>query len=369
MTTVVVAGALANKHREGGSIWVRMSWVEALAAVGFDVLFLEQIAAERCVDATGRPAPFELSANAATFEAATATFGLAGRAALVCADDGRMIGMDRDDLLARLEQAAMLVNIGGHLRWRPALERLRHRIYVDLDPGFTQIWQALGNDAAGVDGHELHFTIGANVGTPACSLPTNGVRWRPIRQPVILERWPPTTASRCSSFTTYGLKAHQLRRFAELPRMTGVPFAIALDIHPEDSADADRLRAGGWQLRDSAIVGDVAGFRRFVQGSGAEFSAAQGIYVETRSGWLSDRTVRYLASGKPALVQDTGFSHQLPVGTGLVPFTDLHSAHHGALAIADDYERHCTAARAIAEQWFAPASALGPLLEATGVAP
>jgi hypothetical protein len=386
MTTVVVAGALANKHRHGGSIWVRMSWAEALAAVGFDVLFLEQIAAADCVDARGRPAPFDRSANAATFAAATAAFGLAGRAALVCADDGRVLGMEADDLLARLEQAALLVNISGHLRWRPALERLRDRIYVDLDPGFTQIWHALGSDAAGVDGHELHFSIGANVGTPGCRLPTNGVRWRPIRQPVVLERWPPATERHCSGFTTvaswrgaygrptwrgrtYGLKVHQFRRFAELPRMTGVPFAIALDIHPDDSTDADRLRSCGWQLRDTARVSDVDGFRRFVQGSGAEFSAAQGIYVETHSGWFSDRTVRYLASGKPALVQDTGFSDQLPVGAGLVPFTNLREAHAGALAIADDYERHCTAARQIAEEWFAPARALAPLLAATGVAP
>jgi hypothetical protein len=383
MTTVAVAGAVANKHRHGGSIWVRMSWAEALLALGFDVLFVEQIAAADCVDTAGRPAPFERSANAAVFLATTAAFGLAGRAALVCADDGRTVGMDAGDLLDALGDATLLVNISGHLRWQPALDRLPVRAYVDLDPGFTQIWHASGGDGAGLGGHELYFSVGANVGGDGWTLPANGVRWRPIRQPVVLDRWPVAEGG-FSGFTTvaswrgaygrpawrgreYGLKVHQFRRFAELPELTGLPFAIALDIHPQDGADAERLASNGWELRDPTAVGDVDGFRRFVQRSGAEFSAAQGVYVETRSGWFSDRSVRYLASGRPVLVQDTGFADQLPVGEGIVPFRTLGEARSGARAIAADYERQRVAARRVAEDWFAPERALAPLLEQVGV--
>jgi len=386
--TVVVAGALANKHRHGGSAWVRMSWAEALRALGCEVLFVEQIAAADCVDDAGRPAPFAASANARAFAQATRAFGFERDAALVCPEQGATLGLARDELLDRLGAADLLVNISGHLRWRPALERLPHRAFVDLDPGFTQIWHAAGaSDAAGLAGHELHFTVGANVGTPDCALPTGGVRWRAIRQPVVLERWPVAApGERFAAFTTVaswrgafgrpawngrslGLKAHEFRRYAALPGATGLPFAIALDIDPADAADAARLRDGGWRLIDPALVGDVAGFRRFVQRSSAEFSAAQGVYVETRSGWFSDRTVRYLACGRPALVQDTGFSDQLPVGAGLVPFRDPREARAGALAIAEDYPRHRAAARRIAEDWFAPAAALAPLLDATGITP
>lgn len=386
--TVVVAGALANKHRHGGSAWVRMSWAEALRALGFDVLFVEQLAAADCVDACGRAADFAESANAATFLAVTRAFGFAGRAALVCPDDGRVLGMERDELLERLGAAQLLVNISGHLRWQPALERLAHRVFVDLDPGYTQIWHASGGDAAGLEGHELHFTVGANVGTATCDLPTGGIRWRPIRQPVVLDRWPPPEEEEAAfgGFTTvaswrgafgrpvwegrsYGLKAHEFRRFASLPQRTGLPFALALDIHPADAHDADRLRVAGWKLLDPSLAGDIEGFRCFVRSSGAEFSAAQGVYVETRSGWFSDRTVRYLACGRPALVQDTGFSEHLPVGEGLLSFRTLEEARAGAQAIVGDYERHCRAARRLAERCFAPAAALAPLLEATGVAP
>jgi hypothetical protein len=388
MTTLAVAGALANKHRHGGSVWVRLSWAEALRELGFGVLFVEQLAAADCVDARGRPTDFVASANAETFREATEAFGFAGDAALVCPDDGRVLGMPRDELLERLGEAALLVNLSGHLRWRPALERLPRRVFVDLDPGYTQIWHASGGDAAGLEGHELHFTVGANVGSARCDLPTGGIRWRPIRQPVVLDRWPKPseTCREFTSFTTvaswrgaygrpvwegrsYGLKAHEFRRYASLPEATGLPFAAALDIHPADEHDAARLRAGGWKLLDPALVGDVEGFRTFVRRSGAEFSTAQGVYVETRSGWFSDRTVRYLASGRPALVQDTGFSEHLPVGEGLLAFSTPEEARAGAHEIVADYARHSAAARALAERCFAPQPALAPLLDAADIAP
>ena len=389
MTALAVAGALANKHRHGGSVWVRLSWAEALRELGFEVLFVEQIAAVDCVDAQGRQTDFADSANAATFRAATEEFGFKGNAALVCPDDGRVLGMSRAELLERLGETALLVNLSGHLRWRPALERLPRRVFVDLDPGYTQIWHASGGDGAGLEGHELHFTVGANVGTVDCDLPTGGIGWRPIRQPVVLDRWPVPTPEECREFTSfttvaswrgaygrpvwegrsYGLKAHEFRRYASLPETTGLPFAAVLDIHSADAHDAERLRAGGWRLIDPALVGDVEGFRTFVRCSGAEFSTAQGVYVETRSGWFSDRTVRYLASGRPALVQDTGFSEHLPIGEGLLAFSTPEEARDGAHAIVADYARHSSAARSVAERCFAPAPALAPLLEAAGVAP
>lgn len=386
MTTVLVAGALANKHRHGGSLWVRMSWAEALRCLGFDVLFVEQIAQADCVDAAGAPAPFADSANAATFRAVCEAFGFGERAALICADDGETLGMTREELLSRAAEADLLVNISGHLRWRPLLERVPDRVYVDLDPGFTQIWHATGGDAAGLAGHELHFTVGANVGTARCPLPTAGVRWRPIRQPVVLDRWPVQHGGDFDGFTTiaswrgafgrptwrgrtYGLKVHEFRRFARLPRLAGAPFSIALDIHPADAGDAERLRDGGWTLVDPGVVGDIDGFRGFVQRSAAEFSPAQGVYVETCSGWFSDRTARYLACGRPALVQDTGLAGHLPLGEGLLTFRTLDEARDGARVIAEDYARHRRAARRIAEESLTPRRALAPLLEATGLSP
>jgi hypothetical protein len=201
----------------------------------------------------------------------------------------------------------------------------------------------------------------------------------------VLERWPASDEG-FSSFTTvgswrgaygplewsgrtYGVKAHEFRALATVPRATGLPFEAVLDIDPADAADADRLRAGGWALRRPAIAATPDGFARYVRGSGAECSAAQGVYVHTRSGWCSDRTVRYLASGRPALVQDTGQGDGLPDGEGLVTFSSPADAMRKALGIVADHGRHRAAARRIAEEWFAPGPALAPLLDAAGVAP
>jgi hypothetical protein len=150
-----------------------------------------------------------------------------------------------------------------------------------------------------------------------------------------------------------GLKVHEFRRFIDLPERSDQRFEIALDIHPADGADREALERAGWRIvNPRAVAGDPDAFRAYVQGSGAEFSAAQGVYVHTQSGWFSDRTTRYLASGRPALVQDTGFSRTLPVGDGLVAFRTLEEAVAGAADIAERYAEHCEAARHIAEEHF-----------------
>jgi hypothetical protein len=169
---------------------------------------------------------------------------------------------------------------------------------------------------------------------------------------------------------TYGQKLHEFRKCIELPRRARQEFEIALNVHPADSRDVGLLADNGWHVVEpTSVAAGPDAFRSYVQGSRAEFSVAQGIYVETDSGWFSDRTVRYLASGRPALVQDTGFCRTLPVGEGLVAFRTLDEAAAGAERIARHYGRHCAAARSIAEEFFAAERVLGRLLDDVDVAP
>jgi hypothetical protein len=264
------------------------------------------------------------------------------------------------------------------------LRRLRRKVYIDLDPGFTQFWHAAGSAGPRLAGHDSYFTIGENIGAPGCHIPTGDIRWLQTRQPVVLERWPvaPGALDRFTTIAswrgpygpvrhdgrTYGLKVHEFRKFLTLPEQTQQHFEIALDIHPADGGDRDALLRHGWRIVEPRkVVPDPRAFRWYVQTSGAEFSVAQGIYVETHSGWVSDRTVRYLASGKPALVQDTGFSRNYPVGEGLVAFNTLEEAIAGAERIRRDYSAHCAAARAIAETYFDSNIVLSQLLDEAGV--
>jgi hypothetical protein len=289
--------------------------------------------------------------------------------ALLDGHGGAIVGLSYGVVVDLARSADLLVNLSGHLT-QPLLGLFRRKAYVDLDPGFTQLWQASGNDGARLAGHDVYFTIGENVGTTACPIPTGGVRWHPIRPPLVLERWPVAPATSPERFTTVaswrgpfgplqlggntlGLKVHEFRRFLDVPRRAPQRFEIALDVHPADAADVEALRQHGWTVVDpQARVPDPMAFRSYVQGSAAEFSAAQGVYVATNSGWFSDRTAAYLASGKPALVQDTGISRNYPTGDGLVTFRTLAEALAGVEDVSSRYGRHCRAARSLAEEYF-----------------
>jgi hypothetical protein len=166
------------------------------------------------------------------------------------------------------------------------------------------------------------------------------------------------------------LKVHEFRKVLDLPARLPFGFELALAIHAGDDRDRAALEAGGWRITEPlSVAGTPARFRKYVQESGAEFSVAQGVYVQSRSGWFSDRTTRYLASGKPVLVQDTGFSRCLPTGEGLVAFHTFDEAAAGAESIAADYPAHCQAARRIAEREFDSDRVLGQLMEEIGVPP
>ena len=380
---VIVSGAIANRPRNAGGSWVRSSWVRGLERLGCDVFLLDQIHASQCVDETGASARFEESVNLAYFRRVVSAFGLEGRAALVLEDESGASGATLPELDAIAESADLLVNITGHLSMNRFLRRIPRRAYIDIDPGFTQYWHAAGVAGARLDGHNLFFTIGELIGTPACAIPTNGVPWRPVRQPVVLEDWPvirdhPHVFNRFTTISSWrgaygrleidgralGTTAHEFRKFFELPARTGAPFEIALDIHPAETRDIEALRAHGWTLVDPlAAIAEPADFRAYVQGSSAEFSVAQPAYVETESGWFSDRTVRYLASGRPALVQNTGFSRLYPADEGLVAFRSFEEAVDGARRILTDYPAHAQAARHIAEQHFDSARVLGRFLD------
>ena len=375
MRPAFVAGALANKPGSGGEAWVRLSWIRGLRQLGFDVWFVEQL---------DRPTAGD-SAEVRWFRAVTEEFGLAGRATLLGPDEQAIVGPHADELLAVAPRAA-LVNISGHLRPSRLFDAFAARLMVDIDPGFTQFWHADGLAGANVDGHDMFFTIGELIGTPGCPVPVGEIDWRPARQPVTLADWPAQPSPGAGRFTTvatwrgpfgsiehggrtYGLKVHEFRRFADLPARSPHRFELALDIHPGDDADLRMLQEAGWELTDPrAAAADPAAFRAYVQRSAAEFSVAQGVYVETGCGWFSDRTARYLASGRPALVQDTGISRTLPVGEGLVTFTTMDEAVAGADDIIVRYAEHSRAARRIAEQHLAAEVVLGSFCERAGMA-
>lgn len=381
--TIVVAGSVAQRPGNGGHTWVFLQYLLGFRKLGWDVLFLDRLEPEMCVDAEGMPVAVEQSVNMAYLDRVFREFALHDRYA-VFDEGGRTLGVSRERVLEEVARAPVLVNVNGFFDDEEVLARAPLRVFFDIDPGFAHMWRALGlHDAFG--GHDAYVTVGESVGSPECTIPTDGIEWITTPQPVVLEHWPVQSGGG-HAFTsvgswrgpfgpiefegvTYGLRVHEFRRFAELPRRVAEPLEIALDIDEADAGDVELLRSAGWTLRDPReVASDPWRYRSYVQESRAELMVAKNMYVQSRSGWFSDRSICYLASGRPVLAQDTGFSLHHPVGEGLLAFSTLDDAVDGVERIGADYDAHSRAARALAEERFDSNRVLGRLLDKLGVA-
>jgi hypothetical protein len=314
-------------------------------------------------------------------------FGLAAASALLIGDngDGGTIDgrLDRAELLTRVREAELLLNFMGYLDDEEILAAARRRVFVDIDPGFGQMWRALGW-ADVFAGHDDFVTIGRNIGRRGCTIPDCGLSWITTNQPIVLDQWPavpPDDGPFTSVGTwrgrydpieyegeTYGLRAHEFRKFAELPRLSGARFEMALDIDAAEHGDLELLAANGWTLVDPLrVAADPWSYQAYIAGSAAEFMVAKDVYVRSHSGWFSDRSICYLASGRPVVVQDTGLEGQLPTGEGLFVFRTVEEARAAIEEVSQDHRRHAHAARRVAEECFDSDKVLSRLLDRLGV--
>jgi hypothetical protein len=380
MTTIIVSAPIANKPFNGGNAWAQLSYVLGFRRLGFDVYFVEKLHPASCIYNDGNPASTDASINRTYFRSVLEQFGLAEKMALITADQRTLEGIAFDELLDIAESAELLINIGGHLDVESVTKRVRTRAYIDLDPGFTQFWHADPNTDFGIAEHDYYFTIGENIGSDNCYIPSDGIRWRKTRQPAVLDEWPGCDDGQADRFTTiatwrgpygpttygaqtFGSKVYEFRNYASIPTKTDATFEIALKIHPDDYRDREMLSQNSWRLVDPIkVVPDPFSFRTYIRNSGAEFSVAQQMYVRTNCGWFSDRSVRYLSSGKPVVVQDTGFTRNYPAGAGVIAFATPEQAVAGVRSIMEHYSEHAAAARGIAEEYFDSNRVLSELL-------
>jgi len=277
-----------------------------------------------------------------------------------------------------LASARLLVSLAPVNRLPRSIGRTR--IFIDVDPGFTQA-NAVGDPAARdyIGEHDLCFTIGECIGQPGCRVPTAGFDWRPTRSPVAVELWEPA-AGEGDAYTTIGRwderrrdvnvdgrtyswsKRREWWRLLELPARTGVRLRLAMDADksPDDAAE---LRRHGWEIVDPLLVSrDPLAYRDFIRGSRAELTVAKGVTVQLRSGWFSDRSACYLAAGRPVVTQDTAFGGRIPTGRGLFCFDDLAGAEAAVAAVESDYAGHRDAARDVARRFFEAGSVVGEMV-------
>ena len=365
MATIVVSPFdVANYPEGGGHFWVYMQYVQGLSRLGCEVWWLEEFRRGEDPDRDARAL--------ATFFGRMERFGLAGRVLLYTSSDGEdgpieYVGVTRQEAEGVLRRADLMLTF--HYAIDPRLlAGARSTALVDIDPGLTQLWISTGQ--LRVPPHDVYFTIGETV----APFPDYGLEWVQIHPPVCLDLWPYVHDPRCAAFTTIAgwwsgkwvkviengkevcsdnNKRVSFLEHATLPEMTSQRLELALLLAACDAEDRRLLERHRWRVVDAREVASTPErYRAYIQGSRGEWSCAKPFYVKLGNAWVSDRTVCYLASGKPVVVQHTGPSAYLPNGEGMFRFSTPAEAAAAFDAINGDYERHCRAAREIAVAYF-----------------
>ena len=355
----------------GGHFWVYLQWALGLRALGCDVIWLEQIDPADPVEETRRNVTI-LRERLARWDLANA---LAFTTPAGAAPPGDVATGALDFETAA--QADLLLNL-WHSLPAEVVRRFRRSALIDTDPGLLQTWMT--NGSVKVAPHDVYFTIGETVGTPRALFPDCGVQWIYTPVPVFLPEWPAMPPEGAAAYTTvahwwggkfehdgttfWNEKRVAFLDYLELPARARVRLEVAVCLAQCFDECRQLMEPHGWRVREAWDVSStLEAYRAYIQRSRGEFSCAKPAYVRLETAWISDRTLCYLASGRPAVVQHTGRSKFLPDGEGLFRFRSLDEAAAALCAAEADYEYHCRQARALVEEHFDARRVVARVLE------
>jgi len=394
VTVCLSTNQTLNYPQGGGHLWVYLNWALGLRALGFEVIWLETVSNNESVAALNRRRSLEpddlaehtsdlvheVETNVATLKRRLERYGFGEHLAL-CSLGGEALSDEVTEGCLDLEAAAeadLLLNLRYSLPGE-VVGRFRRSALVDIDPGLLQLWMSQG--LISVPQHDMYFTIGETVGQPGAQFPDVGLKWHYTPPPVYLPEWPPVQADTVAPYTTvshwWGEEWVKIRGeyrdnnkraafldFSALPSRTSTHLELALCLAREDEDEGRLLERRGWKIRHAwTVSSEPEQYRAYIQQSRGEFSVVKPSCVWLSNAWISDRTLCYLASAKPAVVQHTGPSHFLPDSEGLFRFRTLEEGARALSAVESDYERHCRLARELAEEHFDAQKVVGRVLE------
>ena len=373
MSLTIWLSAKTLKHpHAGGHFWVYLNWALGLRSLGCNVVWLEPID-------PATPVP-EARGMVDALKTRLEPYGLAKCLAL-CSWTSESISSEVSEGCLDLEdtgKADLFLNLAYDIP-PTIVGRYRRSALVDIDPGLTQIWMSKAQ--INVARHDTNFTIGETVGQPGARFPDCGLNWHYTPPCVALDWWPSVPTGDDASFTTVSHwymdewiedeenmyrndKRAGFLPFLDLPRYTTRPLELALCLSPDEEDERAMLQTRGWSVQDSyQRTSTPQDYQRYIQDSLGEFSCVKPSCVHLQNAWISDRTLCYLASGKPAIVQDTGPSRFLPNDAGLFRFRDIKEAANCLDKVTAEYEQQCKLARALAEEYFDARKVIKRVLE------
>jgi hypothetical protein len=375
---VIVLGYIVRGPM-GGMAWHHLNYVLGFSQLGHEVLFVEDSDDyESCYDPSRGVIDGDPSYGLGFAGAAFKRLGLRDAWAYYDARCSGWHGPAADRVIQFARDADLLLNVSGVNPLRPWLREIPVRVLIDTDPAFTQIRHLQSQPALeSALAHNRYFTFAENFGSEDCTLPDDGLPWQRTRQPVALDAWPylpPVQSGRYTSVlqwdsyppkshggTRYGMKSTSFEPYWNLPGRVSAQLELCAG---GPTVPRSRLVDHGWALENPLnITRDPWSYQHYIQQSAGEFGVAKHGYVTSRSGWFSERSACYLASGRPVVVQDTGFSKIIPAGYGVHAFDDPQSAADAIEACVTSPATHSKAAREIAETYFDSRRVLGDLLD------
>jgi GT2 family glycosyltransferase len=384
---VVVLGMM-SKMPVAGVVWQYLHYLLGFERLGYESYYVEAhgrtpsmlMASGETADASGRAAAF--------IATIMRRYGLSDRWAYRALHrDGRCFGMTEGRLERLLGSAELILNLHGGTKPLPELAATDRLVYLETDPVQLQLELAEGYEASYefLEPHAAFFTFAENIGQPDCRLPVSDrFRFQTTRQPVLPDLWETARPPAHDRFTTIGnwsqpwrdvavdgsvytwSKDQEFKKLLDLPAKAGPRFELALSSF--EDADRELLEERGWRVRRAMEFStDLVAYRDYIAASAGEFTVAKDQNISFRTGWFSDRSATYLASGRPVITQDTGFGRALPVGEGLFAFSSEEEAVEAVARIDAEPERQRQAARELAVEYFAPEVVLGKLLDQLGM--
>ena len=364
----------------GGLAWHHLQYVIGLKKMGHEVLFLED-----SDDFPGcyNPETFELGVDPqyglAFLKNLFTHFDLNNHWSYYDAHTGQWHGKSRDEVFLFCSKADMVLNLSAVNPVRDWWAKIPSRILIDTDPSFTQIKHLTSpKDFETAKQHTAFFSFGENIGKHNCHIPADGFDWKPTRQPVVMDIWNETLSPTSEKWTTvmqwdsykmqqydnriFGMKSMSFREYDKLPQLLpSENFELALG---SITAPVEELKANGWNIISSLVpTKSPYTYQQYIQQSKGEWSIAKHGYVISNSGWFSERSTCYMATGKPVIVQDTGFTGLFPVGEGLLCFSNIDEAVEQIKRVCIDYKLHCSKAREIIKEHFEASLVLQDLID------
>ena len=378
----IILGSYLVRYPLGGNVSCVLQYLVGLKRLGHEVYFVEKSGYENsCYDPIKREMTSDCSYGVAVVAELLARFGLQDNFCYVD-QQNQYHGMSQKVVNDAFKTSDLFIEMGTHEAWLEESTWSRCRILLDGDPGFSQIWMDLrlteGNRPPAYD---HYFTVGSNIGTPSSSAPTAGATWRHYFHPVVSSLFavepvkataPFTTVMNWESYKTveyngqtYGHKNLEFEKFMELPSLTNVSLETAVG---GPVVPRELLARHGWRVREGRDVSlTVDAYWDYIRSSLGEFTVCKNGFVAMNTGWFGDRSSVYLASGRPVVMEDTGFGSRLPCGTGLFAVKTRDEAAAAFEEIEKDWARHSTAAREIAVEYLDADKVLRQLLQEAGV--